>query len=248
MQKIMVCQHVAHEILGTLDPLLKQNKIRIRYINFERNPNQKPNIESYDGLILLGGPMNVDQTAQFPFLKFEIELINQALKKNIPILGICLGSQLIAKALGAPVKKNPIKEIGWYKIALKNEGQKDPVLHNLWPESHVFQWHGDTFELPQECSWLASSKDCSNQAFRYRDNVYGLQFHLEVDRAMILRWLKIEQNQKELAEIKDQTNPEKIVKETKLYLPHLLTRSQQCFLEFIRLITNPNQKRILTSK
>ena len=106
MSKIIVFHHVAYEILGTLDPLLRSSGFRINHANFERNPNARTNIDNYDGLIILGGPMNVDQVREYPNLLTEIELIKRAFENKMPVLGICLGSQLLAKALGADIKKN----------------------------------------------------------------------------------------------------------------------------------------------
>ena len=116
MKKVLVFQHVPYEILGTLDPLLRAAGYRIRYVNFGREPDAEPDIEKYQGLVVLGGPMNVDMVEKYPHLKTEVRLIKRAMELGIPILGICLGAQLIAKTLGAKVSKNPEKGIGWYDI------------------------------------------------------------------------------------------------------------------------------------
>ena len=118
MAKIMVCQHVPYEPLGTLDPLLRAQKHRIRYVNFGRTPLAKPSIAGYDALILLGGPMNIGQEAVYPHLNEEKALILQAHQMGIPVLGICLGAQLIASAFGASVSKAETAEIGWYPLHL----------------------------------------------------------------------------------------------------------------------------------
>src|SRR6056297_3056447 len=107
MARIIVLQHVAFEILGTMNPLFKQQGISIRYINFSREPDARPRLDGYDGLVILGGPMSVNESHLYPHLKFEMELIKQAMKQQMPILGICLGAQLIAKANGAAIKKKP---------------------------------------------------------------------------------------------------------------------------------------------
>ena len=183
MRRLLVFQHVAHEILGTLDPLLRDAGFRIRYMNFGRQPDAIPSLESYHGLVVLGGPMNCDQVDRYPHLGREVEAIEQAIDDGKPVLGICLGSQLIARALGARVRKNPVKEIGWYDLEPTEAGRSDPLLGRLGARQKIFQWHGDTFDIPDHAVRLASSPDCPNQAFRYGENVYGLQFHLEVDAA-----------------------------------------------------------------
>src|SRR5690349_16930935 len=114
MKKVIVLQHVAWEILGTLDPLLKKESFRVRYVNFDRQPDAQPTLDKYDALILLGGPMGVYEAEKHSHLKVEMKLIEQALQKDIPIMGICLGSQLLAHVLGADVRKHTEREMGWY--------------------------------------------------------------------------------------------------------------------------------------
>jgi anthranilate/para-aminobenzoate synthase component II len=110
VKRLLVFQHVAHEILGTLDPLLKRAGFRIRYVNFSRQPDAQPSLDGYDGLIILGGPMSVNDSDRLPHLGTEMHLIEQAMKRDLPLMGICLGAQLIAKALGAAVYPNREKK------------------------------------------------------------------------------------------------------------------------------------------
>lgn len=235
MTKILVCQHVGYEILGTLNPLFKDAGFRLRYVNFGREPEMRPKIQGYDGLVLLGGPMNVDQEDRFPHLTHEIRLIEAAMKKEIPVLGICLGSQLIAKALGAHVGRNEVREIGWHEVALTEEGSRDPVLGHFRPREAVFHWHGDTFDMPKGAKHLASSRDCRHQAFSYGDKVYGFQFHLEVDEPMIERWLVVPQHLGELQEVREKTTPERIRNETKERMDGLKALSQKTFGELLKI-------------
>ncbi|MBI4412613.1 MAG: gamma-glutamyl-gamma-aminobutyrate hydrolase family protein [Deltaproteobacteria bacterium] len=234
MKKLLVCQHVAHEALGTLAPLFKGAGFRIRYVNFGRQPDLKPSLEGYDGLVILGGPMNVDETSIHPHLVFEVTMIQEALKRNLPVLGICLGAQLIAKALGGRVAKNPVKEIGWYDVALTAEGKNDPILKHFKPAEKIFQWHGDTFDIPSGAVHLLSSQFCLNQAFRFGDRVYGFQFHLEVDRKMIERWLRVPDNRREIEASDDSIDSEAIRRETPLHIDHLKKLGDKIFGEFIR--------------
>ena len=128
MGKILVFQHVPYEILGTFDPMIRDRGFRVRYINFGRDPDSVPNVTKYDGLIVLGGPMNVGQADDYPHLKTELEALRIALDNEIPIMGICLGAQLLAKTLGARVSRCPEKEIGWYDVTPTEEGLEDPSL------------------------------------------------------------------------------------------------------------------------
>jgi GMP synthase (glutamine-hydrolysing) len=135
--------------------------------------------------------MSVNQTDEYPYLLTEVRLIQQAIDHQIPVLGICLGAQLIAKALGANVKRNGEKEIGWYPVSPTEEGRHDPVMRHFEDKEHIFQWHEDTFKIPANAVRIACSPLCENQAFRYGENVYAFQFHLEVDEPMIERWLRV---------------------------------------------------------
>jgi len=248
MPRLLVFRHVAYEILGTLDPLLKDAGFRIKYVNFERHPDAEPSLEGYDGLIVLGGPMNVDEVDKYHNLKTEVKIIREAVKKGLPILGICLGSQLLAKALGAKVRKNPEKEIGWYEVSPTKKGQKDPLISNFMQEEKIFQWHGDTFELPDGAKLLASSPLCKNQAFRYGENVYGFQFHLEVDTPMIERWLRVPENKKEIEDLNGKVDPEEIRAETPDYILRLNELSNSVFGNFIELFGYNKKRKTLPSR
>lgn len=235
MKKLLVLQHVAHELLGTLNPLLKRAGFRIRYINFARHPDAEPSLEGYDGLVILGGPMSANDSNRLPHLTTEMRLIEQALKLNRPVLGICLGAQLIAKTLGAAVYPNPEKEIGWYGVSPTEDAQRDPLLSAFKETEKIFQWHGETFEIPKSTCHLAFSPLCANQAFRYETNVYGFQFHLEVDAPMIHRWLRVPDNQKEIVSLGGANSLERIHSETPVHIERLTQLSDGVFGEFINL-------------
>ena len=234
-KRLLVFQHVPHEILGTLHPMLKDAGFRIRYVNFGRSNHSIPKLRNYDGLVVLGGPMNVDQSDEYPYLVPEVEAIGEFIGMDAPMLGVCLGSQLIAKALGADVRGNTKKEIGWYDLSTTEEGKKDPLLGGFGPVEKVFQWHGDTFGIPEGAVRLASSPLCDNQAFRYGDKVYGFQFHLEVDEPMIERWLVAPVNRKELEDLGGEISPEAIRAQTPGYMRGLSRLSEGAFGGFIGL-------------
>jgi GMP synthase (glutamine-hydrolysing) len=200
MKRVLVFKHVAHEPLGKLDRLLRDAGFRIRFVNFHRDPDAKPNVDRYDGLVVLGGPMGVGDADRHPHLKTEMAAIERAVADGKPVLGICLGAQLTAAALGARVRKNPSREIGWYSVRPTEQARQDPLFEHVGETETLFQWHADTFEVPRGGTHLASSESCEAQAYRYGDNVYGLQFHLEVDAPMVNRWLGVESLQREMAE------------------------------------------------
>ena len=198
--KILVIQHVPYEPLGTLNPLLKEAGFRIRYVNFGRNHDHRPSLEGYAGLVVLGGPMNADDHSNYPHLPSEIELIRDALDREIFVLGICLGAQLLARALGGLVHAGAGREIGWHSVSVTDDGLNDPVLSSFGPQSQVFQWHEDMIELPPDAVRLAGSEACPVQAFRFGSRAYGFQFHLEADAPLIERWLQTPDHQDVLNE------------------------------------------------
>jgi len=248
VKKLLVCQHVAFEILGTLNPLFKRAGFRLRYINFGRHPDVRPSLDGYHGLILLGGPMGVHDVDTHPHLETEVDLIRQALDREMPILGICLGAQLIAKALGAQVRPNPEKEIGWYDVNQTPAAKSDPLLSHFSDTEKVFQWHGDTFDIPRGAVHLAQSPACTNQAFRYGDNVYALQFHLEVDQPLIERWLRVPIHRCEIESLNGQIDPERIRAETAVHLDRLTALSERAFGELVTLFGPPRRRIALPSR
>jgi GMP synthase (glutamine-hydrolysing) len=250
MARILVLQHVAHEILGTLNPLLRAAGFRIRYVNFGRHPDARPGLDGYQGLVILGGPMNVDQVEKFPHLRVETELIAQAIDREMPVLGICLGAQLIAKTLGAEVRAASSKEIGWHEVAISASGLADPLLAHFEEREHIFQWHGDTFDLPRGAEHLASSEVCTHQAFRYGRTVYGLQFHLEVDERLIERWLSLPALREEIAELGRPLHPEQIREDTRCHVQRARHLGDGAFGAFVKLfgLEVERPRRILSSR
>ncbi len=189
MGKIWVLQHHPIENLGTIADALEGAALAWQYVRTYEGHPVPHDMRGASGLIVMGGPMGVYEQERYPVLKDEIALIEAALKENKPLLGVCLGSQLIACALGAKVTKGPAKEIGWHPVRLLPEGRHDPMLRGLPPSFTAFHWHGDVFELPHGAVALASSDMTPLQAFRYGESAYGFLFHLEMTepavRAMI---------------------------------------------------------------
>jgi GMP synthase-like glutamine amidotransferase len=138
-----------------------------------------PSLESVDWIVVMGGPMNVYEYRLHPWLREEKNFLAAALEANKTILGVCLGAQLLADVLGAKVYQNPEKEIGWLPISLRSGTDTDLFFPGAPRELTVFHWHGDTFDLPAEANWLASSVGCAHQAFAFGERVVGLQFHIE---------------------------------------------------------------------
>ena len=184
-KKILSILNIDIETLGTLEPLFHSDGFQIEEIKAQEysvpiNPDQ------YSAIVILGGPMAVYDN--LGYLRREQELIRNAMRKEVPVLGICLGSQLIAQAIGARVYKGPKKEIGWFNVNITDHGL-DSLFEGIKDKAlRVFQWHGDTYDLPATADILASST-LYPQAFSYGTAI-GIQFHLELDGEMIERWLQ----------------------------------------------------------
>ncbi len=168
-----------------------------------------PPIESIDWLVIMGGPMNIYQEKDYPWLVLEKEFINEAIETGKTVIGVCLGAQLIADVLGAKVYRGQHKEIGWFPIALTSEARTSKLFEDLPEHLTVFHWHGDTFDLPVGAVQLARSAGCEQQAFLYNECVLGLQFHLEST---------MESVQKLIQHCKDDISEGKYVQETETIL------------------------------
>jgi len=186
---VLIIKHVEIEGPGLIEYYLNQKKILYQVINLEKGV-RFPELGGLRHVIILGGPMNVYEEDRYPFLRGEDLFIKESIQRGKSILGICLGAQLIAKALGAKVSKAPVKEIGWYDVSLTEEGSRDVLFSSLPGTFPVFQWHEDTFEVPRGAKLMATSSPVACQAFRYAENVYALQFHLEVTEEMIREWVE----------------------------------------------------------
>ncbi|MBI2335871.1 MAG: gamma-glutamyl-gamma-aminobutyrate hydrolase family protein [Deltaproteobacteria bacterium] len=190
-KKILALTHVAYEGLGTLGEYLSQEaEVKIHGLYEKPFLDIAATVKNYDGFIIMGGPMSANDEATISFIKTELALIPKIIEADKPLLGICLGSQLIAKSLGAPVYGHPqgVQEIGWYPLLLTRAAAEDPIFKQ-WPQKlMMFQWHGETFDLPKGAVHLAESGVFKHQAFRYGKKVYGLQFHPEMTEGMIQDW------------------------------------------------------------
>ena len=253
MSRLLVFQHVAAEPLGTLDPLIRRCGHRIRFKNFERHPDARPNTDRYHGLVVLGGPMNVDEHPQRAHLRNEMLAIEAMLTQGKPVLGICLGAQLLAHVLGAAVPRNPVREIGWYPLHKTAAGRQDSVLAPLGDTTPVFQWHTYRFDIPQGAVHLAHSDDCAQQAFRYADNAYGFQFHLEMDERLIERWLA---NPAYRDDLQDADLPhdghagraQAIRAHTRQHIAMMQAQADAMFNNFLDLVGRPQRRHTLPSR
>ncbi len=183
--RILVVQHTAFEGLGAFGPWLAERGMGIETIAHDA-PVPSGAADRADGLIVLGGPMGVQDTNRYPRLRDEAKLIEAALARNAPVLGICLGSQLLASVLGARVQRAKGKEIGWGAVSLEVAAAKDALFGTAPPSFFALHWHGDAFELPARAISLAKSAVTEVQGFAYEGRAWGLLFHLEADENQVV--------------------------------------------------------------
>ncbi len=197
---VLICKNIESEGPGTIEDFLKAEKIPYMIVELSKGEDIPPT-SGFDTLLLMGGPMSVNEDDIYPYIKKEEEIVREFIYSDKSILGICLGAQIIAKALGSKVYKGGQKEIGWHDIELSDGGISDalmrrlaihPYVGDLWRKFKVFHWHGETFDIPEGAVTLARSELFPNQAFRYGGRAYAFQFHIEVTREMIYNWLKDE--------------------------------------------------------
>jgi len=185
---VLVFQHDPNDGPGYLEEALLQRGARPTIIRLDEG-DVVPDISAYDMLLVMGGAMNVYQEDKYPWLVEETYAISRAVEAGKAVLGVCLGGQLLAKALGAPVHLGVATEIGLTPITLTEAGENDPLFEGL-PQIESVEWHDDTFDIPSGAVALARSEGCAHQAFRFGQYAYGLQFHPEVSPVMLAEWIK----------------------------------------------------------
>lgn len=243
MASILVIQHVPHERLGTFEPLLKSAGCSLRLLNVYEPGAAWPRLKGIDAVISMGGPLSVYQQAQHPFLTRELSLLRDAVRTKRPVLGVCLGAQLLAAALGADVTPAPQKEVGWYPLMREPGAAGDPLCDAFTQTETVFQWHGDTFALPKGAVRLFSSPLCREQGFRYGERAYALQFHLEVTEAIIRAWMRTPVNKAELAALRGTIDPMTIRRQSPAHVGRLYELAHHVITRFSGLLSPATTRR-----
>lgn len=229
---VIILQHVHCETPGIIADCLQSAGIGTHFVRIYEGDPIPSNLDAQAGLIIMGGPMSVYEHRRFPFLLEEQRLIEKALKENTPVLGVCLGSQLLAAALGADVKSGRQKEIGWHPVNLTAAAADDNLWRGLPSTFTAFHWHGDVYDLPQGAVSLAASEVTACQGFCYGATAYGILFHMEVTEKVIKNMVK---------EFSDELDAEKIaggsiVAKTRDHLPELQALGGRVFRRWATLL------------
>ncbi len=196
MKRVLTLQHAWECPLGLLGEILEEHGLPCDIVNVEEAILPEPT--AYGAIISLGGPQHVYEIDKHPYFTQEKDLISSAVEQDIPFLGICLGAQLLAAALGGQVSQHAVTEIGFYDVPFTEAGQQDPLFMGLPDYQKVFHWHEDAFELPAGSILLATNETTRNQAFRYSSRAYGLQYHIELNSELFNLWLEHPEFQQEI--------------------------------------------------
>lgn len=205
--KVLVAIHLASEGPGTLGTFLEAAGVELVPVKLYEGEHLPETANGFDAVVSMGGPMNVYQEDEYPFLAEETAFLRKVVEADVPVLGICLGAQMIAKAAGAQVALAAAKEVGWCNVSLTDAGREDTLFRGLPETLDVFQWHEDMFRVPEKGRLLATSDVCENQALRYR-NAFGLQFHLEITDEILKDWFKANPELPSMLAVYERLKPE----------------------------------------
>ncbi|HVB62899.1 MAG TPA: type 1 glutamine amidotransferase [Ktedonobacteraceae bacterium] len=233
MKRVLALQQVWDDPPGVLGTIMEAYDIACDVVKVEEAPI--PDLSGYDALIALGGPQNADEDDIHPYLTEEKSLLRRAVAQDIPFLGMCLGGQLLARALDAPVTRRHYAEIGFFEVQLTEEGRRDPLFDGLPGYQQALHWHEDTFGIPAGAVRLATSDGAKNQAFRFGRRAYCLQYHIELTPSMLDTWLRYPEYKQELIRIAGPDAPERIEKERAQRYPIYREHTRIVFENFLRI-------------
>lgn len=234
MKRVLALQHIWDDPPGYLGELLQEYSIACDVIAVEHQPI--PNPTAYQAIISMGGPQHLYADEHLPYLAQERAILRQAIAQDIPILGICLGGQLLAQALGATIHRHHQAEVGFFQVPLTPSGCQDPLFVGLPGHQVAFQWHEDIFDLPAGAICLARNEIVPNQAFRYGKHSYGLQFHIELNTGIANTWLRLPEFAREIMQtLDDPAAPARLEEEWNHYAPVYQRHTRTLFTNFLHI-------------
>lgn len=232
MKRVLIFQHAACEGPGLIGQGIEASGGVLNLARTFSGHIIPEEMGDASGLVVMGGPMGVYEQERYPFIGDELRLIEDALRRSKPVLGVCLGSQLLASVLGSQVRKGTKKEIGWHAVTLSTAAQQDPAWRGLPSEFMACHWHGDIFDLPAGATGLASSALTACQAFRYDASAYGFLFHMEMTPEILLCMTRAFKGELE----EEGLDGESILRASARFLPPLSALGQKVFLRWASLL------------
>lgn len=239
MNPVLCVRNDRDDTLGITAAVLGEHGVGVLRLDAFDPAVRWPDLEEIGALIVFGGEMNVDETARYPYLLSQRQLLRRAVDADLPVLGICLGAQMLARALDAQVFRAPVRELGFKPVRVTEAGRRDRLLSAFQSGDRVFQWHEDTFDLPTGAELLAAGDEVPTQAFRFGPSAWGVQFHFEVDRDGVEAWLRAAEPN--LKRVWNRT-PEEVRDELRIYLEAQQQRSRQVFSAFAELVRSPMRR------
>jgi len=235
MKPVLCVRNDRDDTLGITVPALTEHGVPVTRLDAFDPEVRWPGLDEISGLVVFGGEMNADETERYPSLLAQRELMRRAVDA-VPVLGICLGAQMLARALDTRVYRAPVREFGFKPVRITDAGQADPLLGVFLSGERVFQWHEDTFDLPKGAELLAAGDDVPMQAFRMGPSAWGVQFHFEVDAEGVDAWLRVAEPSLERVW---KRSADEVREELRLYLDAQQQRSRRLFAAFARLVESP---------
>ena len=233
----MVLQHISCEPPGVFSEVMREHGVEALPVELDEN-EPLPDWGDFDAVLAMGGPMGAEDDAEHPWLTAEKELVRETVEAGRPFLGVCLGVQLLASALGAPVRTMDAPELGLLPVELTPEGRAHPLFAGVEDSFPSLQWHGDTFELPQGAIRLASSPVAANQAFQAGERGFGIQFHVEITPELAREWAKVPEYKAYLAEALDEERAAAFLAEIETRAEELHPTARRLFENWLKLAGN----------
>ena len=233
MKRVLTIINIADDPTGYIGEILEEHGIA--YDVIDASLQSIPNPTTYNAIVVFGGPQNANEDEKYPYFLQEKAALRTAVEQDIPVLGICLGGQMLANVLGGAVKKHTITEIGFSEVQCTDEGKRDPLYEGLAGHQLVYQWHEDTFAIPPGAVRLATSEKTENQAFRYGRSAYGIQYHVELTPAMLDTWLHEPSLKEEIIATLGSREYERIMSERPQYYALYREHTRVMFENFLRI-------------
>jgi len=230
--KVLVLQHISCEPPGAYEEVLRENSAELHFVELDQGESL-PDWDGFDAIVAMGGPMSANDEESLPWLAAEKHLIGQAVRAGKAFWGTCLGAQLLAAGLGARVYPGPVPEVGVMHVELTDASREDPVFGPVPRRLLTFQWHGDTFDLPEGAALLAGSKLYPAQAFRWGRRAYGVQFHVEVSPEQAIEWGRVPEYRDALTKVLGEYALERVISELRSNSAGLLGAARTMFQRWL---------------